>query len=86
MERNGERRPPRPRIELLTEPGSDSEATAIVAALERFLAETAPAPPESAPSQSPWLQAAMREGVSRSQALAWGARSEHRLPSHPSSR
>ena len=75
MARNGERHPPRPRIELVTEPASDSEAAAIVAALERFLAETAPAPGATEPQQSPWQLAALREGVSRSAELAWGPRS-----------
>jgi len=75
MGTNGERRPPRPRIELLTEPASEGEAAAIVAALERFTADTAPAPPRSAQTQSPWQRAALREGVSRSQELAWGPRS-----------
>jgi len=75
MKGNGERRPPRPRIELVTEPGSDSEAAAIIAALERFLAETAPTPAPAPPERSAWQQAALREGVSRSATLAWGPRS-----------
>jgi hypothetical protein len=76
MARNGERRPPRASIELLTEPASESEAAAVVAALERFLADTAPPPRRpAAPPPSPWQQAALREGVSRSAALAWSARS-----------
>jgi hypothetical protein len=69
MERNGERRPRRPSIELLTEPASEAEAAAVVAALERFLTETAP--PPGTPSQSPWQRAALQEGVSRSMDLAW---------------
>lgn len=72
MGRNGARRPPRPAIELLTEPASESEAAAVVAALEQFLADTAAAPPRDAPGQSPWQRAALREGVSRSIPLAWG--------------
>jgi hypothetical protein len=75
MEGNGERRPPRPRIELVTEPASDSEAAAIIAALERFLAETAPTPAAADLERSAWQQAALREGVSRSANLAWGAHS-----------
>jgi hypothetical protein len=72
---NGERRPPRPRIELLTEPETPSEAAAIVAAIERFLSETSPAPAEARPTQSPWQRAALEDGVSRSATLAWGPRS-----------
>ena len=44
MASNGKRRPPRPRIELVAGGASASEAAAIVAALERFLADTAPTP------------------------------------------
>jgi hypothetical protein len=75
MARNGERRPPRPKIELLTEPASASEAAAVVAALERFLADTAPATPRARAEPSPWQRAALREGVSRSVALAPDERS-----------
>jgi hypothetical protein len=63
MARNGERRPPRPRIELVGGAPSDDEGAAIVAALKRFLAETvSPTPAESPPS--PWQRAALAEGVS----------------------
>ena len=71
--RNGNRKPPRPRLELLTKASSDSEAAAIVAALEQFLADTAPAV-ESRPTQSPWQRAALEEGISARQVSgsAWG--------------
>jgi hypothetical protein len=75
MARNGERHPPRPRIELLTEVEPEADAAAIVAALERFMADTAPARPEATPGLTPWQRAALREGVSRSAPLAWGPRS-----------
>jgi len=44
---------------------SPSEAAAIVAALERFMRDTAP--PTAAPAKGidPWLRAAMLEGMSR---------------------
>jgi hypothetical protein len=64
MPRNGARKPPRPQIELVTQPASQSEAAAIVAALEQFLAETAPAPSSAATAESPWRQAALREAIS----------------------
>ena len=64
MGRNGERHPPRPRIELLTEPASDSEAAAIVSAMEQFLAETAPPPSAGDLGGSRWQRAALEEGVS----------------------
>ena len=75
MTRNGKRRPPRPRIEFVTQPASDEEAEAIVTALERFLAETAPPPPARAAGGSRWQRAALEEGVASWTGLAWGQRS-----------
>lgn len=74
MAGNGRRRPPRPRIESITPAATDSEAAAIVAALEQFLAETAPAPIPSGPAASPWQRAALEEGVAARQVsgAAWG--------------
>lgn len=74
MSTNGKRRPPRPRIELVTPAASDGEAAAIVAALEQFLADTAPPPASSGPAQSPWQRAALEEGISARQVsgTAWG--------------
>ena len=63
MATNGRRRPPRPRIELPAGIASEAEGAAIVAALERFLADTVPA--RVAPAQaSAWQRAALEEGVS----------------------
>jgi hypothetical protein len=75
MGRNGERHPPRPRIELVTEPASEGEAAAIVAAMEQFLAETAPPPAVGGPPGSRWQRAALTEGVSARDLgnRAWGA-------------
>jgi hypothetical protein len=75
MGRNGERHPPRPRIELVTEPASESEAAAIVAAMEQFLAETAPPPSAGALPGSRWQRAALTEGVSARDLAGstWGA-------------
>jgi len=74
MSGNGKRRPPRPKIELLTQASSAGEAAAIVAALEQFLADTAPPPQSTKPAQSPWLRAALEEGISARQVTgyAWG--------------
>jgi hypothetical protein len=72
MPRNGVRKPPRPQIKLVTETASQAEAAAIVAALEQFLAETAPASPAAGPLQSPWQRAGLREAIS--------ARTEHGAP------
>ena len=77
MPTNGTHRPPRPRIELVTQTASETEAAAIVAALEQFLAETAPAAPAAGPAQSPWQRAALREAISAS--------TEHGPPRAPKS-
>jgi len=43
---------------------SEDEAAAIAAAVERFVAETAPAPDGQGEAVSPWQRAALLEGVS----------------------
>lgn len=55
----------RPQLELIAPSTSPAEAAAIVAALERFMRDTAP--PIAAQQQAidPWLRAAMLEAVSR---------------------
>lgn len=55
----------RPKLELIAPSPSPVEAAAIVAALERFMRDTAP--PLAAPvaAVDPWLRAAMLEGVAR---------------------
>jgi hypothetical protein len=50
---------------MVTGGASDEEAAAIAVALERFLAETAPAP--AGPQVSPWQRAALDEGISARQ-------------------
>ena len=42
---------------------SQDEAVAIAAAIERFLAETAPGPGETGQAIGPWQRAALLEGV-----------------------
>jgi hypothetical protein len=55
----------RPQLELITPNASPEEAAAIVAALERFMRDTAPVPvPQPAPPD-PWRRAALHEGVER---------------------
>jgi hypothetical protein len=75
MGRNGERHPPRPRIELVTEPASEREAAAIVAGMEQFLAETAPPPSAASLPGNRWQRAALEEGVSAREVSgrAWGS-------------
>ena len=60
------------------------EAAAVIAAVERFLADTAPAPAPAAPV-NPWQRAALLEGVRSGQDFAspwgeprtWGERHSH---------
>jgi len=44
---------------------SPEQAAAIVAALERFMRDTAPRPSASDQSPDPWVRAAILEGVRR---------------------
>ena len=71
---NGTRRPPRPRIELVSSAATETEAAAIVAAVEQYLVETAPAPAASDPERSRWQRAALEEGIAARQVsgYAWG--------------
>lgn len=74
MSANGERKPPRPRIEMVSSGASEGEAAAVIAAVEQFLADTAPAPEPPASGISPWARAALSEGIAARQLHgdAWG--------------
>ncbi|MDQ6936809.1 MAG: hypothetical protein M3140_03725 [Actinomycetota bacterium] len=52
----------RPKLTLVAPTASSEEAAAVVAALEQFMRETAPAP-VPVRRQSPWQRAALYEGV-----------------------
>jgi hypothetical protein len=55
----------RPRLELHGSAASPEEAAAVIAAIERFLRDTAPTPtPDEAPA-NPWVRAARLEGIER---------------------
>lgn len=73
MASNGERKPPRPRIEMTSGAASPEEAAAVVVAIEQFLVETAPAPTSTAPV-NPWQRAALIGGTSPEPGVAspWG--------------
>jgi hypothetical protein len=65
----------RGRRTLIAPDASPEEAAAIVAALERFIADTAPPPPPATPpGPGRWLRAALREGIGRGERRrgAWG--------------
>ena len=75
MTRNGKHAPPRPRIEMRQSAASPEEAAAVVAAIEQFLRDTAPAPaPSGPPAMNPWLRAGLFEnvGLDPSDPSPWG--------------
>jgi hypothetical protein len=54
------------RLKLIAPSASPEEAAAVVAALERFIRATAPAPATEGPrGPEPWQRAAILEGVER---------------------
>ena len=55
----------RPKLSIVAPNASPEEAAAVVAALEQFMRDNAPAPVPPAPQQNPWVLAARAEGVSR---------------------
>ena len=55
----------RPRLELVGSTASPEEAAAVIAAVERFLRDTAPPPAPVATRQDPWLRAARLEATGR---------------------
>ena len=59
----------RPKLEIIAPDASPEEAAAVVAALERFMRETAPTPVPPEPEQNPWQLAGLVEGVSRAPGL-----------------
>lgn len=66
------------RLRIVPPSASPEEAAALVAALERFLRETAPSPaPAPTPAHGPWQRAALLEGVGcePDEPPPWGDRS-----------
>ncbi len=59
----------RPELTIVAPSASPEEAAAVVAALERFMRETAPIAVPSGLRRDAWLQAALHEGVARSPEL-----------------
>ena len=55
----------RPKLTIVAPNASPEEAAAVVAALERFMRETAPPPMPRETPPNPWQQAALAEGVRR---------------------
>ncbi|MFL5831300.1 MAG: hypothetical protein ACJ76X_15405 [Solirubrobacteraceae bacterium] len=59
----------RPKLTIVAPDASPEEAAAVVAALERFMRDTAPTPAPPPPRRDPWQLAALHEGVSRAPEL-----------------
>jgi hypothetical protein len=64
----------RPQLQIVAPNASPEEAAAVVAALERFMRDTAPPPAPAAPARNPWQRAAMLEatGHEPDAAMPWG--------------
>jgi Acyl-CoA carboxylase epsilon subunit len=63
----------RPRLELVGTAATPEEAAAVVAAVERFLRDTAPPPAPAPEPPSAWVRAARLEAVERFPGPdAWG--------------
>jgi hypothetical protein len=72
----------RPQLRIIAPAAASSaEAAAVVAALEQFMRDTAPAPAPPAPRRNPWQRAALLEGTDRDvtgqtpwgDGMPWGA-------------
>jgi len=55
----------RPKLTLIAPSASPEEAAAAIAAVERFMRDTAPPPARPAERQNPWLRAALLEATGR---------------------
>ena len=55
----------RPQLQIIAPAASPEEAAAVVAALERFMRETAPTAAPAPPPVSGWVRAARLEAVER---------------------
>ena len=55
----------RPRLELRGSSATPEEAAAVIAAIERFLRDTAPPPAPPAAVENPWVRASRLEAVER---------------------
>ena len=61
----------RPKLELRGSSASPEEAAAVIAAIERFMRDTAPPVASEPEGPSPWVRAALLEGVDREQTRGW---------------
>jgi len=61
----------RPKLTIVAPNASPEEAAAVVAAVERFMRETAPPPAPLEPRRNAWQQAGLSEGVARAPRDPW---------------
>ena len=61
----------RPRLELRGSSASPEEAAAVIAAIERFIRDTAPPVATVPAGPGPWVRAALLEGVDREPSRGW---------------
>jgi hypothetical protein len=63
----------RAKLEIIAPAASPEEAAAVVAAVERFLRDTAPPPATAEQPPSPWVRTARLEAVQRApDRVPWG--------------
>jgi hypothetical protein len=63
----------RAKLEIVAPSASAHEAAAVIAAVERFLRDTAPPPAPPPPRPSAWVRAARREAVGQApEPRPWG--------------
>jgi hypothetical protein len=55
----------RAELTIVAPNASPEEAAAVVAAVQRFIRDTAPRPAPGPPARNPWQRAALLEGVDR---------------------
>lgn len=63
----------RAQLSIVAPGASPEEAAAVIAAVQRFIRDTAPPPAPSPPRRNPWQQAALLESVDRAprEPLPW---------------
>ncbi len=61
----------RPRLELRGSSATPEEAAAVIAAIERFIRDTAPPVATAPEGPGPWVRAALLEGVDREPSRGW---------------
>jgi hypothetical protein len=61
----------RPKLTLHGSTASPEEAAAVIAAIEQFMRDTAPPVADEPEGPSPWVRAALLEGVDREPVQGW---------------